>query len=77
MSKSKKNFEEAVLELEKIVEDLEKGELSLEESMDAFQRGIELSKFCSKKLDEAEKKISILIENEAGDLNEEPFSIDK
>jgi len=77
MSKSKKNFEEAVLELEKIVEDLEKGELSLEESMDAFQRGIELSKFCSKKLDEAEKKISILIENEGGYLNEEPFSIDK
>ncbi len=77
MSKDKKSFEEAVSELENIVERLESGELSLEESMEAFQRGIELSKYCNKKLDEAEKKISILIESEKGEIKEEIFNIDK
>jgi exodeoxyribonuclease VII small subunit len=71
MAKRKKSFEEAISELEIIVEKLEKGELTLEESLDHFQKGIELSKYCSKKLDEVEKKISILIENEEGNIKEE------
>jgi exodeoxyribonuclease VII small subunit len=71
MGKSKKSFEEAISELEDIVEKLEKGELMLEESLECFQRGIELSKYCSKKLDEVEKKISILVENEQGNIIEE------
>jgi len=66
-----KKFEDAISELEDIVSKLENGELSLEESIEYFQKGIELSKYCSKKLDEVEKKISILTENEQGELKEE------
>jgi len=75
MRKSKKSFEEAISELEDIVEKLEKGELSLEESLDYFQKGIELSKYCSEKLDEVEKRISILIEDEQGRVREEPLEV--
>lgn len=71
MAKIRKSFEEAVTELEDIVEKLEKGELSLEESIEYFQKGIELSKYCNRKLDEVEKKISILIEDEQGEVKEE------
>lgn len=67
------NFEEAILKLEEVVSKLEKGELSLDDSIDAFQKGIQLSKFCNKKLDEVEKKISILIEEENGELKEKSF----
>ena len=75
MRKSKKSFEEAISELEDIVEKLEKGELSLEESLDYFQKGIELSKYCSEKLDEVEKRISILIEDGQGGVREEPLEV--
>jgi len=71
-----KTFEEAINELEEIVQKLEKGELPLEESIEYFQRGIELSRDCTKKLDEIEKRITILIENEDGELVEEAFSVD-
>lgn len=73
MAKSKKdfNFEEAIEELENIVEKLEHGEFSLDESLDFFQKGVALSKQCSKKLDEVEKKISLLIEDENGQIKEE------
>ena len=76
MSKSGKKFEEAIEELENIVETLEKGELNLEDSIDIFQKGVELSKYCSKRLDEIEKKISILIEDEDGEIKEELFSVE-
>jgi len=69
------NFEDAMKELEEIVEKLDKGELSLDESLEFFQRGIELSKYCSKKLDEVEKKITVLIEGEDNTVKEEPFSV--
>jgi len=71
MSTENKKFEDAISELEAIVDKLEKGELSLDESIEYFQKGIELSKYCSKKLDEVEKKISILTEDEQGELKEE------
>jgi exodeoxyribonuclease VII small subunit len=71
MKKGIKSFEEAVKELEEIVEKLERGELSLDESLENFQRGVELSKYCSKRLDDVEKKISFLIENEKGEIIEE------
>lgn len=67
----KKKFEEAIAELETIVNKLEKGELSLDESVEYFQKGIELSKYCSKRLDEVEKKIVVLTENEQGEIMEE------
>ena len=65
------SFEEAVRELEAIVEKLEKGDLTLDESIECFQRGVWLSKFCGRKLDEAEKRISVLIEDEHGEIAEE------
>lgn len=67
------SFEDAMNELEDIVDKLEKGELSLDESIEYFQKGMELSKHCSKKLNEVEKKISILIQDEKGEVREETF----
>ena len=66
-----KSFEKAISELEEVVAQLEKGELTLDESIDYFQKGVELSKFCSKQLDEAERKITLLIEKENGEIQEE------
>jgi len=73
--KQNKTFEESINELEEIVQKLEKGELPLEESIEYFQRGIELSRDCGKKLDEIEKKVTILIDNGNGELVEEVFTI--
>ena len=73
MAKDKKTFEESMKELEKIVEDLEKGEMPLETSIEAFQKGVELSKNLNKILDEMEKKITILIEDEERTIKEENF----
>lgn len=73
MPKVNINFEEAMKKLEEIVDVLERGELPLDDSIKMFQKGIELSKFCSKRLDEIEKKITLLVENENGQINEEIF----
>ncbi len=54
-------FEQAMARLEKIVENLEEGELSLEEALQKFEEGIGLSRFCAKKLDEAQEKVDILL----------------
>lgn len=64
-------FEEAMKELEKIVDELEKGDSSLEESMELFSNGMLLSKICAQKIDEIEKKITILIEDSNGKIAEE------
>lgn len=72
----RKSYEDAIIELEGIVKKLERGELSLEESLEAFQSGIELTKYCNTKLDEMEKKITILLENEKGEIKEEDFSVE-
>ena len=68
-------FEDALSKLESIVEKLENGELSLEESLAAFEEGIRLSRLCSKQLDEAERKIEILIKGEKGELQAEDFEV--
>lgn len=73
MGKEKKTFEQSMNELEKIVEDLEKGEMPLETSIEVFQKGVELSKNLSKILDEMEREITILIEKEDGSIKEENF----
>jgi len=70
-----KSFEGAMLELEQIVSKLEKGDIALEESITNFGQGIELSRYCASKLDEAEKKISILLADEEGNLIEKDFDI--
>lgn len=63
-------FEQAMSELENVVEKLEKGELNLEESIEYFQKGVELSKYCSKQLDDAERRITLLIEKENDGISE-------
>lgn len=68
------NFEETIKKLELIVNELEKGNLSLDESVKKFEEGIKLSKLCNEFLNNAEKKINILINNE-GKLKEEKFEI--
>jgi len=67
-----KQFEDAMKELEDIVKRLESGDLSLEESLKIFEEGIALSRYCFKKLEEAEKRVSILIKDEEG-IKREPF----
>jgi exodeoxyribonuclease VII small subunit len=70
---AKKKFEEALQELEMIVQRLEDGNLSLDESLSLFEEGIKLSRLCSQRLDEAEKKVEILLKNENGSLSRQPF----
>ncbi len=72
MKEGKVSFEEIMEKLESIAQDLEKGDLSLEESIEKFEEGMKLSKECSKILENAEKKINILIENE-DTIKEESF----
>jgi len=72
MEKDKK-FEDAFGELEKIVKKLEEGNLTLDESIKLFEEGIKLSKTCSSKLEEAEKKIEILIKAGNGTNIIRPF----
>lgn len=72
-SEEKISFEDAIEELEGISSTLAEGMLPLEESLKLFERGIYLKKLCSLKLEEAEKKIKILAEDENGGLREEEF----
>jgi exodeoxyribonuclease VII small subunit len=64
-------FEEAMKELEDIVSRLEKGSLTLDESIEAFQKGITLSKYCNRMLEDMEKKITVLLEKEGGIVEKE------
>jgi len=66
-------FEKALAELEKIVEALEAGELSLDEALKQYEEGVKLTRACQTKLQEAEKKIEILTRGLAGELKVEPF----
>lgn len=61
-------FEEALKKLEKIVEDLEKGDLSLDDALKKYQDGIELARLCSQRLDNAKKNIDILSKNKKGEF---------
>ncbi|MGH7796889.1 MAG: exodeoxyribonuclease VII small subunit [Candidatus Binatia bacterium] len=63
-----KKFESALEELEQVVEQLESGELSLEDSLSAFEKGIGLVRFCNQKLSEVEKKIEMLVKDKEGKL---------
>ena len=73
MGKEKINFEENIKQLEQIVQELESGTLNLDDSMKKFEEGIKISKECSSYLEEAEKKISILVKDDNGNLVEENF----
>ena len=65
-------FEDCLQRLEKIVDQLEKGEIPLEQALKLFEEGIQLSNSCRKELDDAEGKVEILLKNN-GKLQAEPF----
>ena len=66
-------FEEALKKLEKIVEDLEKGDLTLDEALKKYQEGIELSRACSQRLESAKKKIEVISKNKKGEFELKPL----
>ena len=66
--RGEKKFEDAIGELEGVVEQLESGELSLEDSLAAFENGVRLVKLCNQKLTEVEKKVEILVKDKEGKL---------
>jgi exodeoxyribonuclease VII small subunit len=70
---AQKTFEQSMKLLERIVQELEDGDLPLEKAIKKFEEGIKLTKLCSEKLDETEKKISILLKNPEGQMTEKPF----
>ena len=68
-----KDFEAAIAELDSIVKKLEEGDLALETSLQLYERGVHLSRFCHARLEEAERRIEIL--NERGELKAAPASL--
>ncbi len=70
------DFEQALQELEALVEQMEQGELSLEDSLKSFERGIELTRLCQKALRDAEQKVEILTGKD-GDARAQPFESDQ
>jgi exodeoxyribonuclease VII small subunit len=70
---AKQTFESAMKQLEQIAQELEAGELPLEMAMKKFEEGIQLSRFCTKKLDETERRIAILLQDSDGSVQEVPF----
>ena len=71
---TEQTFEEAMKQLEQIVRDLESGDQPLETAIAKFEEGIRLSKYCSQKLDETEKRITILMKDAEGNISEKPFA---
>ena len=67
------NFEKALQQLEEIVQELEAGDLPLEKALKRFEDGIRLSKLCAQKLDETEKRVTLLMRDSAGNPTETPF----
>ncbi len=70
---AEKKFEAALARLEEIVQELEKGDLPLEQSLKLFEEGIKLSRICNKRLEEAERKVEILMKDKNGMMKAEPF----
>jgi exodeoxyribonuclease VII small subunit len=70
---AKKTFEQSMKHLEQIVAELESGELPLEQAIKKFEEGVELSRFCAQKLEETERKITLLMQDSSGRSVEKPF----
>ena len=68
-----KDFESAIAELESVVKQLEEGDLALEKSLALFERGVQLSRFCHSRLEEAERRVEIL--NERGEIKPAPATL--
>ena len=73
MGAKEKSFEEALRELEGIVNRLEQGDLPLEEALTFFEDGVKLSRYCHTKLDEAQKRVEVLLKDESGKMTAQPF----
>lgn len=71
--KKEKTFEEALRELEEIVNRLEGGDLPLEEALQLFEEGVRLSRACHTKLDEAQRRVEIVLKDENGKMTTRPF----
>jgi exodeoxyribonuclease VII small subunit len=67
------DFETALKRLEEIVKKLETGELSLDSALELFEEGVKLSRFCHTKLDQAERRVEILLKSESGQMRAVPF----
>ncbi len=70
---AEKKFEAALARLETIVQDLEQGDLPLEQSLKLFEEGIKLSRICNNRLEEAERKVEVLLKDKAGNIKIQPF----
>ncbi len=71
---SEEDFESCLKELESIVQSLERGDLPLEKALEMFERGVRLSRICQKRLDEAERKVELLLKGEGGETLTTPFA---
>jgi exodeoxyribonuclease VII small subunit len=69
---AEEKFEEALEKLEEIVKKMESGDLTLDESLKAFEEGIRLSRLCAQKIDEAERRVDILLKSQEG-FDVKPF----
>jgi exodeoxyribonuclease VII small subunit len=69
-------FEQALERLEALVAELERGELPLERSLAAFEEGMRLARLCGRRLEEAEKRVQMLLEQQSGETSLEPFADD-
>ena len=75
MAKKTKTFEEALSRLEEIVTLMDKGELSLDDTVKLYKEGVELASFCGGKLTDAKQQVTILSVGLDGQLSEKPFDI--
>lgn len=71
--RQEESFEASLKELESIVETLERGDLPLEQALQLFERGVKLSRACQQRLDEAERKVELLVKGEDGQPKTAPF----
>jgi exodeoxyribonuclease VII small subunit len=71
---AEKKFETSLARLDEIVQELEKGELPLEQSLKLFEEGVKLARICSVRLEEAERKVDILLKDKAGIITRKPFA---
>ena len=74
---SELKFEKAMTRLENIVDELERGDLDIDKSLEIFEEGIKMSRLCTKKLNEAEAKIQKLTKDKKGELIAVPFPLDE
>jgi exodeoxyribonuclease VII small subunit len=70
---AEKKFEDALTRLEAIVKELETGDLPLDLSLKLFEEGIKLSRICNKRLEEAERRVEVLLKDKAGNIAAQPF----